>query len=316
MDQTTRVIISMAILYGALAAGYVARRQRPGLTAVTPKILRFALLFLDTPLMALIFWLMKREQWTGAWKLPLIGFTLSTALLLIGIAVARMMRLKRAEEGAFACGASISNIGFSFGGLLCLMILGVNGATLSQVYTLYLNPFAFMILFQVAAWYSGQVRPSGLVLGFFKDPVRSAPVAGMAAGVLMNLYGPPPPACLEAIVTVWVLVATAAYSFGIGGSVFVRKMREQVRPCLALGALKFIVTPLLAMALASLFELTPLQRQVVFIVSMMPMAIFAVVIAGLTNLARDLANSCWLFTTLATLPLVIPIYLVVTRFIH
>ncbi len=39
----------------------------------------------------------------------------------------------------------------------------------------------------------------------------------------------------------------------------------------------------------------------------MPAAVYSVVVAGLTGLNRDQANSCWLFTTFAVLPLILPV---------
>jgi hypothetical protein len=110
-----------------------------------------------------------------------------------------------------------------------------------------------------------------------------------------------------------VLCSTGIYSFGIGISVRLGKLRGHLGPCFALAGVKFLVTPLLALGLMSLFHLTILQRQVVFVESAMPMAIWALVLAGLTGLSRDLANSCWMFTTVAALPLIVPLYLAVTR---
>ena len=279
-------------------------------------MLRFALLYLDSPLMALLIWLLSPAERGGAWQLPVFGFAVSTLLIGVGMAVAKLMGLKRAEQGAFICGSAMSNIGFSYGGLLCLVILGMDGLTLSQVYTMYLTPFTFLIMFQVAAWYaSDETAPTlrSMFFQFLRHPARWLPILAMGIGVGLNLLAPRPPEWLKPVAAVWVFCATGLYSLAIGISIRLGKVREHVAPCLALGAVKFVVTPLLALALTALFDLTPLQRQVVFVESAMPMAIYAVVLAGLTGLARDMANSCWLFTTLAALPLVAPIYLIVTR---
>ena len=318
MAHPVMIALSLVACYGLLAAGYLARRRRPELLEWSPRCFRFTLLCVDGPLMAVTLWLLSPEARAGAWQLPLVGLVASTLLIGGGLAAARLQGLKRAEEGAFVCGSAMSNIGYSFGGLACLMMFGLDGLTLSQVYTIYLAPFTFLVMFQVAAWYASREAAAtvrAMAVRFMKDPARWLPVAAILVGAVLNKFAPRPPEWVRAVVPFWVLCATGVYSFGIGTSVLLGKLRGHVTACLTLSAVKFLISPLLALALASLFHLTVLQRQVVFVESAMPMAIYALVLTGLTGLSRDLANSCWMFTTLIALPLTLPLYFIAARFL-
>jgi len=316
MSDLPRIVLGLGILYGALTAGYVARRRKPERRRLSAPLLRFALLYLDCPLIALIFWQVPVEQRQSLWQLPMVGFVLSLLLLPIGLAGARLARLARDEEGAFLCAATLSNIGYTYGGLLCLLFLGVKGVSLSGAYAMYMTPFTFMVMFQVAAAYasSGEAVTARMMMRqFLRDVARWLPILALIVGISLNFLAPRPPVWMKPILVAGVLVGTGAYSFAIGVSVRLGRIREHLRACLAVSAVKFAIAPLLALGLAALFRLDPLQRQVVFIESAMPVAIYAVVLSGLTGLPRDVANSCWIFTTLAALPLVLPIYLVVMR---
>jgi predicted permease len=316
MPQSLSIALSMVILYGALAAGYLARRRSPAIADKSPGLIRFNLLFIDSPLVAVIFWMLAPEDRAGTWQLPLIGFILSSLLFGVGLVVARVQGLGRSETGAFLCGSALSNIGSTYGGLVCLVVLGIQGLTLSQAYTIYITPFTFLVMFQVVAGYASKENAAGLralLPQFIKDVARWLPILMILIGLALNFYAPRPPQWMNPVVTVWVLVMTAGYSFAIGASFQLGKIREHLKPCLALSAVKFIISPALAVGLMMFFHLTPLQKQVIFIESAMPMAIYAVVLTGLTGLSRDLANSCWLFTTIVALPLVLPLSVMVTR---
>ena len=316
MPLSLRMTLGLGIVYGFLVVGYLARRRWPALGAQSPRMLRVALLVFDVPVIIMVAWLLSPEQREGVMQLPVIGTLLSLALIPMGWICARAIRLPRPEVGAMVCAASMSNLGNTFGGLLCLIILGIQGSALALAYALYFVPFTFLIMFQVAGFFASADATPGwgaMLRTFLGDPARWAPTAAIGVGIVVNVAAPRPPECMDTVATVLILVMTAGYSFAIGVGLRLGAIRQYLKPCFLMCALKFAVTPLVALLLIQCFSLTRMQQQTVFIESMTPVAIYSVVIAGVTGLARDLANSLWLVTTLVALPLVLPLYVIVTR---
>ena len=316
LERILKVILAMAAVYGGLGLGYAARRRRPEISASSAGMLRNVLLWLDVPLIFLTFWALAPKDRDSLWRMPLAGLCLSLAMLPIGWALSRLHRMEPRRAGVMLGASALSNVGLTYGGLLALVFLGVRGVTISQSYTIFYSPFTFVVMFQVAAWFAGRQerqtwREWGM--GFLGNPARSWPIAAIGLAILLNLWAPRPPGWIEFVLSAMVYVSTAAYSFAIGASLSITDVRQNLRPCLSLCAAKFILSPLIGLALAWAFAMDDAQRQVMFIQSIMPVAIWSVVVAGLTGLDLKLANAVWIVTTLGALPLVPLIWWVISR---
>mgnify|MGYP003867628129 CR=1 FL=1 len=101
--------------------------------------------------------------------------------------------------------------------------------------------------------------------------------------------------------------STALFLFAIGLSLSLTSVVRHHRECLALGIVKFVVSPAIMLGLVWLMGLVGEThhtiRQVLFIESATPVAIMALIVPQLFDLDKDQANACWLTTNLAAIGL-------------
>ena len=71
---------------------------------------------------------------------------------------------------------------------------------------------------------------------------------------------------------------------------------------LAMSAIKFLYTPLVAWLLLAVFHIHGLPRFIVLLEASTPVAVSPLVLPLLFGLDRKLANALWLFTTILSLP--------------
>ncbi len=251
--------------------------------------------------------------------LTLTGLTLAMVNMGLGRIVGGLFRLPRRKMGAYIITSSMSNVGYTLGGLLCLLLMGERGEEALGEQVIYVAYFSF---YMVLAIYSvGRHYGEGGGKGFlrsaiesFRD-VRSMPLVALAAGLGLNAGGVARPAALSPVTTGLIVCATVISMTSIGLTVELRAVRGYLRECIALGATKFLWSPLLGLALCHLFGLSGLERKVVFILSLMPCAIFSTVMAELFKLDTDLANSAFLTTTAFFLVAVLPVLVVLLPYI-
>ncbi|MCF2142069.1 MAG: AEC family transporter [Candidatus Heimdallarchaeota archaeon] len=139
-------------------------------------------------------------------------------------------------------------------------------------------------------------------------------MAALFLGLLLDFSGVKRPQIVGTVSRNLIYLDVALYTFAIGLTVRVRKIVKYLREDLSLSVLKFVLSPLIAVGIAYLLGchriLGGLPLKVVFIESCMPVAIFSLVLSRLLDLNQDLANSAWIFTTFAVLPLIPLIYFV------
>ena len=248
--------------------------------------------------------------------LTLTGLTLAMVNMGAGRIVGGLFSLTRRKMGAYVVTSSMSNIGYTLGGLICLLFLGERALGEQVIYVAYFNFYLVLAIYSVGRHYGegggkGFLRPA---LESFRDP-RSLPLVALAAGLGLNFCGVERPASLSPVTTGLIICATIISMTSIGLTVHVRAVRNYLRECAALAVTKFIWTPLLGLALCYAFGLEGLERRVVFILSAMPCAIFSTVMAETFKLDTDLANSAFLTTTAFFLVAVLPVLVLLLPYV-
>jgi predicted permease len=139
------------------------------------------------------------------------------------------------------------------------------------------------------------------------NPVSLVPMLFTVAGILLNFSGLPRPWVLNYIANRYMTyISAAGFSFAIGLGFDLRVSLGYRRHALLIALVKFVFTPLAALALTAAFGLLggletgadPLPALVVLVESAMPTAILALVAVKLFGLNEHLANAAWIFTTL------------------
>ncbi len=278
MDLQTKVVQMLAVIIGALAVGYLARKLRwlPG--ERSRDISRFAMTWVQSMLIALLIWGLDAPSWRTA-LLPVILAVLIALNWPIGVLGARLMGLRRHAAASFVLACMFSNMGLSYGAFVCYMLLGEQGAALGMIWVMSFLPMYYTLGFIVARRY-GHEGPQTLgetIRETLRSPESRNPLIGFAVGGALYALGPARPEAVVQAVEVLVPSSTAIFLFAIGLSMRLTSVVTYWRECVAVGAAKFVVTPLLGLGLAWL----------------------VLVLAQLFDLDEHLANAAWLTTNVA-----------------
>ncbi len=285
-----------ALVVLPMVSGYILRRVGVMKRSWARPLMAFNIVVGHSGVVLLTSW---NVRMTGALiLLTVTGFTLAMVNMGVGRIVGGLLSLPRQKMGIYIITSSMSNIGYTLGGLLCLLFLGEEALGEQVIYVAYFNFYLVLAIYSVGRYY-GEGGDKGFLrsaLESFRD-VRSMPLVALAVGLGLNAGGVARPATLAPVTKGLVICATIISMTGIGLTVEIRAVRGYLRECAALAATKFLWTPLLGLAMCYLLGLSGFERKVVFILSAMPCAVFSVVMAELFKLDTDLANSAFLATT-------------------
>lgn len=292
-----------ALFFGSLALGYALRR---GQTA-SPSLMRFAILFLDAPIFAYTFWRLDLVQARHFAAIPAASILLVLFPLFLSAIWARRLLAAPASRGGFVLTAAFSNIGTTGGAFLCYLAFGFNGLALAYLYLLPYPILVFTLGFALAKHHGTGRHPGlgGQLRNLLSNPLSLIPLLAIALGFGLNLLAGPPPAWLAFPADALIKLDLGVMCLAIGMTLDLANFFPPWRVLTALGAIKFIASPLLAWAGVEWYygSLEPLAARVILIESCMPPAIYAVVTANLFGLDRKLVNALWVSLSLVLLPL-------------
>lgn len=310
MSIKLRAAETLFVILSGLFLGWLSRRR--GLAREkAPTITRLTLTYLEPFPNLLALWGLRAGD-AKAFLLPLLGAALILIMWPVGHLMGRLQRLQGPDLGAFVTTAMFSNVGFTFGTFLCYALLGERGVALGTLYTASFMPMLFTVGLFAAGRYSAQAGRSGWDL--LKDTARRAesrnPILGIFVGLALYGLGVRRPAAAATAVDILVPLTTFIYLFAIGLSLRPRAMLGYWRPAAMLHAVKFLISPIIGLALGFTIGLghgpnIDLLR-VLFIQSAAPAGIMSMVLCQVRGLNVQLAAACWLATNLfaiATVPL-------------
>ena len=302
-----RVGLGLALFLGSMGLGWWLGRRGVLTEPRASRLVQWIVVWSSPVVLCLSFWRMDLRR-LEPWLLPFLGLLIALATLAPAFWYARRARLTRPQTGSFLTGALFSNVGY-FGAFLAFALFGEGAYALCALYLLFFTPCFYTLGFWLAARYGTPAHQSGLA-DAFNDELRLYPFLGMVAGIALNLGRVPRPVPLEWLNHLLIPVSTGLYLIAIGSQVTFESPRPWLRPCLAMSAIKFLFSPLVAWALLSLFRIQGLPRFIVLLEASTPVAVSPLVLPLLFGLDRKLANALWLFTTMAAIPwtfLVIPL---------
>ena len=287
---------TFGLVVGSLGAGWWCQRAGWLNEARASRLVRFIVTGPAPVVGCLSLWRMELRR-PEPWLLPFLGVLISASTLLPGWWYARRARLTPPQTGSFLTCAFFSNLGY-FGAFTAFALFGEAGYALCVLYLLFFTPCFYSLGFGLAAHYgTGHAKPSALNRAF-NSYLGLIPLCGVAAGVALSLAGVPRPAPLNPLNHVLIPVDTALYLLAIGSQLTLASPRRFLRPCLAMSAVKFLYTPLVAWGLLALAHVGDLPRRIVLIQAATPVAVSPLIFPLLFGLDRELSNALWLFTTL------------------
>ena len=314
------LFFSLGLIIFGLIVGYIIQQleqrkiiQLPISQKELRKLLqRIAILFF-LPISSIgALWIIKIEDVRIA-VLPFLGFFALLVGGVLGLIAAKLLKLNRKKSGSmFTCG-SFSNI-TSIGGVICYLFLGEKGYALFSLYKLFEVITYFAIGFPIAKSFSINVTIKENIITRFKkifmDIFVVVAIASMAIGLFLNLSGIERPEFYKIINAIFIPLGTVILLISIGLGMKFGKVRNYISECFAISVIKFILVPLIISVTAYLLGFGEIEEglplKIVIILSSMPVAFTAIIPPSIYDLDLDLANSCWLVTTLSLI-LILPL---------
>lgn len=319
----SKLLFSLGLIMGGLALGYILQVldqkgwvQLPLPIAHLRKLLqRVGLLFFMSISFVGAVWIIRINDI----RIVTLPFMCVLALALGGVfalGAARLMGLGRKQTGAyFGCG-SFSNLG-SIGSLVVFVFFGEKGFAIVPLYKLLEESFYYTVGFPITKYYSTDDTIKEKLLSRLKEVftdifVLTALVA-VTLGAVLNVAGVERPVFFGRVTSLFVPVGTFILLVSIGLAMRFSSIRDYFKESLVIAAIKFAVIPLIigtiavALGFGSIDQGLPLK--VVLILSSMPVAFTALVPPSIYDLDIDLANACWLTSTLALIVVIPGLYL-------
>ena len=316
MSPETRFAILAACIYLPLGLGYAARKLGLLRAEVSKRISRTTILTLEPITVLVGCWVLHIVSAGGALLVPVIGALVSLGLLGVAFVGAALLGLRGPRRGAYLNCGMMSNIGMSLGGFICYMFLGVQGQGLSVLYTAHFLPVCFTLGVILASHYAsgGKASVGQTLRGVVRNPLVFIPNGALIVGLVLNATGVAVPTWIGPVNATVVCAVVSFHAFAIGLTLRLSRVGAYWREATALTATKFVLGPLIAAAVVFLVgqwgAYDGLMWRVAVIEGAMPVAIFATVVSNLFDLDRDLANTCWVVTTLACAAIIPVLYLV------
>ena len=308
--MVVRLGFSFGLFLGSLAVGWWLNRRGTLTEARASRLVRGIIVGLSPVVLCLSFWKMNLRH-ADPWLLPFLGMLISAATLAPALFYARRAKLREPQIGSFLTCAFFSNVGY-FGAFSAFALFGESAYALCVLYLVFFTPCFYTLGFGIASHYGHPRTASGLA-NAFNSELRLYPFLGMAVGALLSLMGWRRPAPLEWLNHALIPLDTALYLIAVGSQLTFASPRPWLRSCVAMSAIKFLYTPLIAWALLRLFHIHGLARFVVLVEASTPVAVSPLVLPMLFGLDRNLSNALWLFTTLIAVPWFIVILPVLQR---
>ena len=257
-------------------------------------------------------WIIKMDN-IKIVALPFLGvFALFTGGIL-GLVAAKLLKLNRKDTGSmFTCG-SFANIA-SIGGLVCYLFLGEEGFALVSFYAIFVQITYYVVGFPIAKSYSSDITTNGNLASHlkkvFSDIFVVIALIYTTIGIFFNLSGIMRPVFYQAINAVFIPIQTILMLVSIGLAMKFGRVRNFTRECVVVSFIKFTLVPLIISSVAFLLGYGEIEEglplKVVIILSSMPVAFTSLIPVSIYNLNLDMANSCWLVTTLSLI-IVLPL---------
>ncbi|MDD5013870.1 MAG: hypothetical protein PHW73_02065 [Atribacterota bacterium] len=322
------LFFSLSIILFGLTAGYIIQQLEQRNIIRLPinleefrKHLQKAAILFFVPISSIgAIWIIRIEDIRIA-VLPFLGIFALLVGGILGLIAAKLLKLNRRKSGSmFTCG-SFSNIS-SFGGVICYLFLGEKGYALFSLYKLFEMIIYFAIGFPIAKLFSSSVTIKENIVSrlktVFMDIFVVVALFSMVIGIFLNLSGIERPEFYKIINSIFIPLGTVILLISIGMGMKFGKIRNYINECLAISIVKFVLVPLIVSVTAFLLGYAEIEEglplKVVIILSSMPVAFTALIPPSIYDLDLDLANSCWLVTTLSIV-LILPLLSFIIRLI-
>jgi len=318
-----RLLLTLFIIFVSLIAGYAFQQwvksgrspfDDDSMKALRLRIQKVAMFGLIPISAMLSLWGLPSPD-ARLLALPALGLAAWICGGAMALVLSRIMGLDRRQAGSMFCCGTFTNIG-AVGSLVSVMMFGEQTIAIAALYRLCEELYYFGIAMPVARWHSLPLgeKAAFSLRDFRLEPVLKVILLALGLGITLNIAGVPRPALFGPLSSTAMILGTVCFLLSIGMSLRISRMACYARQSAAISLIKFVGCPVIIVALAMLCGLGDIEGglplKVVAILSAMPVAMNALIPPSLFDLDLDLANACWVFTTLELI-VVLPILAII-----
>ena len=216
------------------------------------------------------------------------------------------------DRGTHLISALLSNIG-TLGGICAYIIYGEPGFAYAQIGGACQNLILVLLAFPAAQYYyllhknrGRSARLDGRAFLGLLISWNQLSLHGMAAGLLLNLFGAARPPVLSSAFSYLIHISAWFAMLPVGSLINFRRARHFVYLTLDMIFLRFLLVPLVAYFAARLVISDPVTRNALVLFAGVPAAINATLTARLYHLNVDYTIAVFLVTTVLYLTVLFP----------
>lgn len=218
----------------------------------------------------------------------------------------------------------VGGVSSAFSNLVLLgipFVLGTFGPSGFEVLSLLISVhlptmiMASIILFEIFGRRDEHVHPLRVIRSFFRKMFSNPLIIGIMAGWVWRIADLPLPALAVRLVDALANIAGPVALFAMGLGLCRFGISGNVRPALALSALKLLLMPAVALGLVWLFGLPPLSAKVAVVAAALPSGVNSYLIAtqfgtgqALASNQMTIATACAVVTTAFWLTVVVYVF--------
>lgn len=228
-----------------------------------------------------------------ALRMGFFVITATTGCVLVALVVARYLRRSAAITAAFVLVTAFGNVG-NFGLPIIQFRLGEEALVTASFYFLMLSSYGFIVGVMAATWHQGS-RWNAL-WSVLKTPA----ILAVVPAVSVNLLDIQPPVFVQRAVGLLAAAMIPIMLLTLGVQLSGMRRPTIGRDVVVASSIRLVVGPILAVALATLFGLSGIERGAGILQVSMPSAVLAALVALEHNLVPDFVTTTVLFSTLAS----------------
>ena len=308
-----RLASMFAVLIGGLVSGYLASNRFGLPERFAKKIMTVVLVSFNWLIALFVIWQM---QLTGQliW-LPMVGVVLMLVITVLSAGLFSFLKLDRRSRLTLILAGGLSNTGYTGGAFVCYALFGAVGLALANIYLLLCLPAFYLIFLPLLKMHELRTEDSNakFKLNHMLDP-RCLAIPAIIAAIVLNLAGVRPPNIIAKfhIIDIFVYTASSLSFFAIGLRVNLSRLKNYVNLYFLLAAVKFVLTPAVALLIIWLLtltgqNLTGLVQKVIIVLSATPSAVLMVTMSNVFDLDGPLASALWVITMVIFAAIVVPV---------
>ena len=308
-----RLVASVGLIFISLCLGYFYRlhylrpqdttnHSRMSRLMTLRDLLQFVAFFIFIPVAALLsLWGMPQPD-HRLLCLPCLGLAAWILGGAFSLLAAKLLHYSRAATGSLFCCGTFTNIG-AVGTLCCVIFLGEASIAYAALYRLCEELVYYGLAIPIASRYKDPSTQANTVQGFKISRLLPLIILALGLGLTLNLLGVPRPDVFAHLAALLSIAACSMALFAIGLGLRLGRLLAYGQACGIIMLLKFALIPFCIITLAYFLGLghidNGLPLQIIAVLASMPVAMNALLPPALLKLDLDLANACFISSTLA-----------------